>query len=274
MEDATNAAATVRRFSEGGSAPRWTEMYDARTPVLEEANYRTRRDITVEYLRKVVPPGGRVLDLGCGTGPVLSELRKHGFVCTGLELSLDMIERARARLRSMNLDDGDLHHGDCRRTPFADASFDAVVCLGVISYVEAYTEVLKEIERLLKPGGYVLLSFRNHFNRTLWDPYAAVEMLVRAATGRLRPEPYVIGRFMDFREVCKEMAACGLECRAQFGIGFGPLRFRRRALLPERASIRLSNGLATVFDRLGWKTPCRWLADVSLWAYRKPSPFG
>ena len=274
MDDLTNTTATVRRFSEGGSAPRWTEMYDARTPVLEEANFRARRDVTVGYVRRVLPPGGRVLDLGCGTGPVLSELRRHGLACTGLELSPDMIERARARLRSMSLDDGDLHQGDCRQTPFADESFDAVVCLGVISYVEAYRDVLREIERLVKPGGHVLVSFRNRFNPTLWDPYAMLQMLTRAATGRLRPEPYVIGHFMDFREVCSEMAACGFEYQAQFGIGFGPLRFRRRALLPETASMRLSDRLAAVFDRIGWQAPSRWLADVSLWVYRKPASLG
>ena len=274
MDDSANTAATVRRFSNGASAPRWAEMYDSPTPVFEDANFRARRDVTAEYVMRVVPPDGRVLDLGCGTAPVLSELRRHGLVCTGLELCPDMIERARARLRAMGLDDGDLHQGDCRHTPFADESFDVVVCLGVISYVQAYGEVLREIERIVKPGGHVLVSFRNRFNPTLWDPYAALKALTRAATGRAHPEPYVIGRFMDFRDVCAEMDACGLEYQAQFGIGFGPLRFRRRALLPETASIRLSNGLAAVFGRIGWQAPSRWLADVSLWAYRKPASPG
>lgn len=271
VNDCVNARATVQRFSEGGSAPRWAEMYDAPTRVLADANFRTRRDVTVDYIRRVVPRDGRVLDLGCGTGPVLAQLRKHGLACTGVDLAPDMLERARMRLRSMGLADDDLHLGDCCRTPFADASFDAVVCLGVISYVEAYGEVLRETARLLKPGGHVIVSFRNRFNPTLWDPYMSLATLARAAMGRLRPEPYTIGRCMDFREVRAEMAACGFEYEEHVGIGFGPIRFRRKALLPEPVSMKLSDGLAALFGRIGWQVPFRWLADVSLWAYRKPA---
>lgn len=270
MDRPASLADVVRRFSEGHAAQRWAEMYDAPTRILEEANYRRRCDVTVGLVKRVVPPGGCVLDLGCGTAPVLSELRKHGIACTGLELAPDMIARAHSRLRSMGLDDGDLYQGDCRQTPFEDASFDVVVCLGVISYVEAFGEVLREIERLLKPGGHVLVSFRNRFNPMLWDPYVALKTLARAVIGRPEAEPYVIGRFMDFRDVCAEMASCGFEYQEHFGIGFGPIRFRRRALLPEAVSIKLNDGLAATFGKLGWAAPFRWLADVSLWVYRKP----
>jgi len=266
--------AVVQRFSEGHAARRWAEMYDASTQLLEEANYRRRRDVTVAHVMRVLPPGGRVLDLGCGTAPVLSELRRHGIACTGLELAPDMIERARARLRAMNLDDGDLHRGDCRQTPFEDASFDAIVCLGVISYVEAFEDVLREIERLLRPGGHVIVSFRNRFNPVLWDPYVALKTLAQAVTGRLRAEPYTIGRFMDFRDVFAEMAACGFEHQEHVGIGFGPIRFRHRALLPEAVSIRLSDGMAGLLGKLRWTAPSRWLADVSLLVYRKPAEPG
>lgn len=270
MEGAGNAAAVLQRFSETGSAPRWADIYDTPTKVLADASFRARRDATVDYLQRTVPAGGRVLDLGCGTAPVLAELRKRGLACAGVDLAPDMLERGRMRLRSMGLDDGDLELGDCRKTPFQDASFDAVACLGVVSYVEAYGEILDEIWRVLKPGGHVLVSFRNRHNLRLWDPWELAKALANGLLLGTKPEPYVIGRFMDFREVCAEMSVRGFEYQSHLGIGYGPLRFRGRALLPEPASLTLSGWLAAAFDKTAWEWPGNWLADVSLWAYRKP----
>jgi len=270
MDQAAHTAAAERRFSDARSARKWTDMYDSDTDSLQEASFRARCDAAVRTVLQVLPEGGRVLDLGCGSAPVLSQLRKRGARCTGLEYSEDMLRHARARLLSMQLDEGDLHRGDCRKTQFESASFDVVVCLGVISYVEDYAVVLSEIKRILKPGGYALVSFRNRFNPILWDPAVGLKTLARAATGRLRPEPYKIGRFMDFREFRRKMDDAGFEFRDFVGIGLGPVRFNRRALLAERVSIRLSDSLAAVLRRLGWQAPMRWLADVSLWVYSKP----
>jgi ubiquinone/menaquinone biosynthesis C-methylase UbiE len=270
MDQAAHTAAAEQRFSDARAARRWADMYDSDTESLQEASFRKRCDVTVKYVLQVLPAGGHVLDLGCGSAPVLSQLRKQGVSCTGLEYSEDMLRHSRARLQSMQLDEGDLHRGDCRSTQFESASFDVVVCLGVISYVEDYAVVLSEIKRVLKPGGYAFVSFRNRFNPILWDPIAGLKTLARAATGRLRPEPYKIGRFMDFQEFRRKMDDAGFEYRDFVGIGLGPVKFNRRVLLAERTSIRLSDALTAVLHRLGWQAPLRWLADVSLWIYSRP----
>jgi len=138
MDQAAHTSAAELRFSDGRAARKWAEMYDSDTDSLQEASFRARCDAAVQYVLRVLPAGGRVLDLGCGSAPVLSQLRLKGASCTGLEYSEDMLRHAKARLQSMQLDVGDLHRGDCRETPFEAASFDVVVCLGVISYVEGF----------------------------------------------------------------------------------------------------------------------------------------
>ena len=65
QKDAVSEAAE-QRFSDTDSAQKWTDMYASNTERLDEANFRRRRDLTVEYVLKVLPPGGRVLDVGCG----------------------------------------------------------------------------------------------------------------------------------------------------------------------------------------------------------------
>jgi len=170
----------------------------------------------------------------------------------------------------MGLDDSDLHQGDCRRTTFEDARFDVVVSLGVISYVENYAEALAEIRRVLKPGGHAIVSFRNRFNPVLSDPVRATTTGIRALLGRLKPEPYKIGRFMDHREFQVKMQQQGFELRDFVGIGFGPFKIRGHKLLSERASISVSNALTRLFSGMGLRWPFMWMADVSLWLYRKP----
>lgn len=264
--------AVQRRFSHAEAAGRWNDLYAGDTDSLEEANYRRRRDLAVAKVLEVTAAavaGLRVLDLGCGTAPVLTELRRRGMSVAGVDCSADMLALARERLRAEGLEDGGLIQGDCRSTGLATGSFDVVVCLGVISYVEDYRPILVEIHRLLKPGGTVLLSFRNLFNPLLSDPVA----LARRGLKRLLPRPpamarpFEIGRSLDHRVVAGKMAALGFQRIGFHGIGFGPYRLAGRPLLSERRAIRVSRWLETRLGHL--RTPQLWLADVNLTIYRK-----
>lgn len=270
---ADRATEAVRqRFSHAEAAGRWNDLYAGDSDNLEEANYRRRRDLAVARVLELAraAPDLQVLDLGCGAGPVLAELRRQEVSVTGIDCSADMLAFARERLRALGLNDGGLIQGDCRGTGLAAGRFDVVVCLGVISYVEDYAPILAEIHRLLKPGGSVLLSFRNLFSPLLCDPAA----LARRALKRLLPRrrgaarPFEIGRSLDHRVVERRMAALGFQRTGVHGIGFGPFRLAGRPLLSERRAIRLSRWLE---DRFGHRPVLPlWLADVTLTFYRKP----
>lgn len=261
---------TERRFSRAGSAQLWDDMYSGPTISLADENFRRRRDYAIEYLAASLSQRARVLDLGCGTGPVLAELRRRGLACVGIDYAPDMLAFAAERLRRLAVDDSGLLRGDCRRIPFPDASFDAVVCLGVISYVQRYDEVLREVRRVLKPGGVMIVSFRNKFAPLLLDPVSALKFLVKACLGRSRAQPYKIGRFMDHREVTREAAAAGFSLRAFKGIGIGPLRLNGARLLGERASMTLSAACSDFLGATGSTRAMKWIADVSIWVYAKP----
>jgi ubiquinone/menaquinone biosynthesis C-methylase UbiE len=258
-----------RRFSVEGSAPAWDTMYAADTDRLEEHNYRQRRDHTVQHVMATIAPGSRVLDLGCGAGPVIAELRSQGVDCTGVDYSHDMLNYARVRLRSRFLDESCLVRSDCRNTPFPDCSFDMVVCLGVISYVEDYGPILEEIHRVLRPGGTAIITFRNKFNLVLSDPVATVKTIAKAILGIRDTEPFKIGRFLDFRAVTSKLD----ELRFRFvkfkGIGFGPFSINGRPIMSERTSIRVSDWLTRLCERLHFTIAFKWMADVSVWIYQK-----
>ncbi len=112
-----------------------------------------------EVLRLVGDAAGRrILDAGCGSGPLSAALHAAGAAVTGFDGSAAMVELARQRLGQ----DADLRVADLAAPlPFADAEFDDVVASLVLHYLENWTGPLAELRRVLKPGGRLLVSV-NH----------------------------------------------------------------------------------------------------------------
>jgi SAM-dependent methyltransferase len=112
-----------------------------------------------EMLRLVGDVSGRrILDAGCGSGPLTAALRDSGAVVTGFDASAAMVDLARQRLG----EDADLHLADfAEPLKFNDAEFDDVVASLVLHYLEDWAGPLSELRRVLKPGGRLILSV-NH----------------------------------------------------------------------------------------------------------------
>lgn len=109
-------------------------------------------------------PGTAVLEVGVGTGLALPHYRADKRI-TGIDLSGDMLDRARQRVARMNLRNIDaLLEMDAEETRFADASFDIAVAMFVASVVPNPRRLLAELKRVVRPGGHIL--FVNHFLAT------------------------------------------------------------------------------------------------------------
>lgn len=102
--------------------------------------------------------GRRILDAGCGSGPLSAALRAKGAIVTGVDGSPAMLELARQRLG----EDAALHVADLSRPlPFDDGAFDDVVASLVLHYLRDWEAPLRELRRVLKPGGRLIMSV-NH----------------------------------------------------------------------------------------------------------------
>ncbi|MDQ0755623.1 class I SAM-dependent methyltransferase [Arthrobacter sp. B3I4] len=102
--------------------------------------------------------GRRILDAGCGSGPLSAALRAKGAIMSGFDASPAMLDLARQRLGSS----ADLYVADLSKPlPFADDSFDDVVASLVLHYLEDWSGPLAELRRVLKPGGRLIVSV-NH----------------------------------------------------------------------------------------------------------------
>lgn len=99
--------------------------------------------------------GLRVLDAGCGAGPLAEALIRKGAVVSGFDLSSAMVDLARERLGA----DADLRVADLGAPlPYPDNEFDLVVVSLALHYVEDWASALAELRRVIKVGGRLLVS--------------------------------------------------------------------------------------------------------------------
>jgi SAM-dependent methyltransferase len=110
-----------------------------------------RRIIRAELDRLALPPGATVLDAGCGSGRTLEELTDYGEV-HGIELDPGAAELARSRGR------GEVRIGRLEELPWEDATFDLITCLDVIEHTPDDRVTLRELRRVCKPGGFLLVT--------------------------------------------------------------------------------------------------------------------
>ncbi|MBS0125364.1 class I SAM-dependent methyltransferase [Thetidibacter halocola] len=135
---------------------RWAPIYDRTFGAVTQT--ARRRAVAVLNERP-----GRVLEVGCGTGLALP-FYAEGQRVTGIDFSADMLVKAKARVANHRLGAVEaLLRMDARQLDFADASFDQVAAMHVLSVVPEPSRVLSEIVRVLRPGGRLVVS--NHFRR-------------------------------------------------------------------------------------------------------------
>src|SRR5262245_54900845 len=101
-------------------------------------------------------PGAKALDVGCGVGQVVARLTEAGFEAYGVDVSEPNIERARQFCGGCQLYDG-------RKLPFSDEFFASAGALNVLEHVEEPEAFIRELVRVVQPGGKVVLSSPNFF---------------------------------------------------------------------------------------------------------------
>lgn len=98
--------------------------------------------------------GKKVLEVGAGIGTDLAQFAKYGAIVTDLDLSNGHLTHAKENFKLRGLS-GQFHHGDAEQMGFADESFDLVYSNGVIHHSPNTQQIVKEMWRVLKPGGTV-----------------------------------------------------------------------------------------------------------------------
>jgi ubiquinone/menaquinone biosynthesis C-methylase UbiE len=259
----------------GDRAPEWPDHYGDLDPSdLGAQNLVSRRRFALRMLEAATPPGSRVLDVGCGTGEIAAQVTALGYEVWGLDIAEPMIREARERFKSTRLCIGDAEH-----MPFPDRTFEAVVSLGVFEYLATDEHALREIRRVLRPGGTVVVSTPSatsplhHLDRGL----AALGPLNRLLMG-CRPADApdvrrswvnVVSRRYRLRRWLGQLRATGFEPQESICHGWGwhtsalgyiaEAVFRRGRRLRRRLPRRIGQALHRTHDRLVRTRAVNWL---------------
>ena len=152
--------------------------YEQQTHRVEDSHwwYRGRRTVLERVLHGMrLPARARILDAGCGSGRNMVELTAHGTV-TGVELSSVSVEIARRR------GVGDVLEGSILEMPFPAESFDLAVSLDVIEHLDDDLRALKELRRVVVPGGRLLVTVPAY--QWLWSGHDEINHHHRRYTRR------------------------------------------------------------------------------------------
>ena len=179
-----------------------------------------RHDLVLGFVREVY--GSRndltILDIGCGTGAMSRKLSPWGSVVSA---DFSPLALSFSRRRNLNL----LCASDAMRLPFKDQSFDLVVAMDILEHVEDDSAALREIYRVLKPGGRIiatvpaylalwsghdvaLMHFRRYVSAEVRERFTAAKLRLKRlsyAMTFLYPAVWLVRRF--FRNPKKEPKA-------------------------------------------------------------------
>jgi demethylmenaquinone methyltransferase/2-methoxy-6-polyprenyl-1,4-benzoquinol methylase len=192
-------------------APVYDAMNRAMTAGLDQ---RWRR----ETARTVVSSGDRALDVCCGTGDLAIAAERVGGVVTGLDFSARMLERARAKSGEV-----EWIQGDALALPFADASFDAATVGFGVRNLDDLERGLRELRRVLKPGGRVGIleitkprGWLRSFYRLWFDGLVPLAGKLLPGGSAYTYLPASVRRFPGAEELAELMQT----------VGFGQVRYR------------------------------------------------
>src|SRR6185503_12876241 len=176
-----------------------------------QLSFQCQKRIALEFLAGAQ---GRLLEVGCGPAVMLPDLLAMGFEVQGIDVSGEMIRRGRQRMAGHPLEPRcRLDVADVERLEYPDASFDAVLCMGVLEYLRGHAQALAEISRVLRPNGVAVFSMPNgmsayHAARTAYVGLRRFERRLRGRAGRDASMSY--NRCMPWR-FPRELAAAGMQ---------------------------------------------------------------
>ena len=129
----------------------WDIDEDIRSSLLDVRN-TFQVQIVKKYLR---PQDGFILEGGCGSGNQVAALVNSGYQCIGIDFASRTVETLNKYMPEF-----DVRLGDVRNLPFENNFFSGYMSLGVIEHFwDGYEPIFREMQRVIKPGGYLFLTF-------------------------------------------------------------------------------------------------------------------
>jgi ubiquinone/menaquinone biosynthesis C-methylase UbiE len=224
--------------------------------------YQDRYNTALGWIQGLdLQPGARILEVGCGAGLIAVALARTGYTVDALDPTMAMLQMTRNdAARHGVLDRVRIHAADVHALPFKAHTFDLVVAIGVIPWLHSERLALQEMQRVLKPGGYLMATADNNarLNRILDPRSSPLSAPPRRAAKRFLQLCGLWSSTSGFqpkrhspREFNRIISGCGFENVKSCTVGFGPFTFLGKTFLMDSIGVRLHRRLQTFAARRG-----------------------
>jgi len=226
----------------------WNEIYHKKD--VYSVIHQDRRSIAITFFEELsLPHDARILDIGCGAGLTTVDIAKRGYVVEAIDSVDAMIDLTRQNAlncgveKQINAKVNDIHD-----LHFPDNSLDVVIALGIAPWIAELNIALKEIFRVLAPGGYVIMNVDNRYRLNhLLDPFYMPALAglkeglrrllensgLRNVTGIPRTRRHTVTEFDGL------LSSAGLVKVKHCMIGFGPFSFLKIQIFPGAVGVWL-----------------------------------
>lgn len=234
------------------TATYWDGVY--RGDSLQGVIYQDRQAAVLEYVdAAALPSASRVLEIGCGAGHLTMELGERGFRVDAVDASPAMVHATAGRAAERGLAERvAVGVADVHALPFGSSEFDLVVAVGVIPWLHSPESAVREMARVLQPGGQLVLTADNRARlASFTDPRAmlALSPLKRGLVALRRRRGVATSRLDYPRTIDRLLVQSALRPLDRRTIGFGPLSFMGWMFLDEARSIRVNDRLQALANR-------------------------
>ena len=240
------------------AASDWERIYSDKT--LRGRIYQDRLAITLQWIAQLhLGSAAHLLEVGCGAGFATAALAKQGYCVDAVDSVPTMLDITSKRLGETGAAERvRIVHADVRRLPMPNDSFDLVFALGVLPWLDDPLAAVREMARVTRPGGYVLVTADNSIHlEEILDPVRLpilkpVRRYVASALRRAKllspPRSPEIHRHSP-REVDSMLSAVGLGKLQSVMLGFGPFTLCRQSLLSNTLGIKVHGLLQAAAHR-------------------------
>lgn len=237
----------------------WKEIY-SRGDVYAGI-HQQRHERVLEWVEQLgLETGSQVLEIGCGAGFLSLALAERKFNVHAIDSVDAMVEQTRQHAREAGMAEQiSVEVGDISSLAFQDGSFDLVLAIGVIPWIERPDTAIQEMARVLKPGGRVILTADNRARLNIWlDPLknpllSPLKRLVKTLLDRSGLRHHSVddvgSHFHSSRFIDKTLASSELVKVKSATLGFGPFTLFNHSILSDASGLRLHRRLQRLAER-------------------------
>jgi 2-polyprenyl-3-methyl-5-hydroxy-6-metoxy-1,4-benzoquinol methylase len=238
------------------SAEYWTKVYQVED--LDGTIYQQRQSVVLDLAQTLqLPSDARILEIGCGSGLTSVHLAREGYTIQAIDSVDAMVEATRQHAREAGVSHRVIvSKRDVFDLRYPENSFDLILKIGVVPWLLSLNKALREVARVLRPGGCLIASADNWWRLNRWlDPrYVPALAPLRRRLRKVLERRKLIhpagacARLHSIREFDAYLAAAGLTKVQARTVGFGPFSFLG-CKLPDSYGRNVHRRLQNLADR-------------------------